>query len=110
MSSRTPRRSVAILVFAALLLPVGAVLAEPMAHGGRLSAPVARSGRLAAPAAHSGLLSALVTAAVQIPLIQFLGRIGIDAGSGGEVSGQPLSPSPPGPATPSDAARPGELS
>ncbi len=87
MSSRSPRRSVAILVFAALLLPVGAVLAEPMAHGGRLSAPVARSGRLAAPAPHSGLLSALVTAAVQIPLIQFLAGIVVDTGPGIDGNG-----------------------
>ena len=87
MSSRSPRRSVAILVFAALLLPVGAALAEPMAHVGRLSAPVAHGGRLSAPAAHSGLLSALATAAVQVPLIQFLIGIVIDAGSGGDMNG-----------------------
>jgi hypothetical protein len=87
MSSRSPRRSIAILVFAALLLPFGAVLAEPMAHGGRLSAPVAHSGRLAAPAAHSGRLSALATAALQIPLIQFLVNLVIDTGSGIDGNG-----------------------
>jgi hypothetical protein len=67
MSSRYPRRSLAILIFAALLLPVGAAQATPVAHGGRLSA-------LASTALHN-------------PLIQFLINLVIDAGSGADGNG-----------------------
>lgn len=66
MSSRSPRKSVAILVFAALLLPVGAAQAAPVAQ--------------------SGTLSALASAAMYSPLIQFLLFV-INAGSGGDMNG-----------------------